>query len=86
MSKTQYFILLLFIIVSLKAYSQSIERIDDSTISITFLDKEIQRLKNVGNVHGLTVSIVTKDSILFQKAYGARNLKEKQALETSHNF
>ncbi|CAN0563343.1 unnamed protein product, partial [Ectocarpus sp. 12 AP-2014] len=86
MSKTQYFISLLFIVISLTTYSQTIKRIDNSIISITALDNEIERLKNLGNVHGLTVSIVTKDSILFQKAYGYRNLKEKQPLETSHNF
>jgi CubicO group peptidase (beta-lactamase class C family) len=86
MGKIQYIILLLFIIISPKTYSQSIERIDNSIISTTVLDKEIQRLKNAGNVHGLTISIVTKDSILFQKAYGSRNLKEKQTLKTSHNF
>lgn len=86
MHKTHYFISLLIIVLHLKIYSQSIKRIDDSTISTTILDKEIKRLKNLGNVHGLTVSIVTKDSVLFQKAYGSRNLKNKQLLETSHNF
>jgi len=85
MGKTQYFVSLL-LILSIKIYSQSIERIDNSTISIAILDNEIKRLKNTGNVHGLTISIVTKDSILFQKAYGSRNLKEKQSLKTSHNF
>jgi CubicO group peptidase (beta-lactamase class C family) len=86
MGKTQYFISLLFIIISLKTYSQSIERIDNSIISTVVLDKEVQRLKNAGNVHGLTIAIVTKDSVLFQKAYGSRNLKEKQPLKTSNNF
>ena len=82
----QYFISVLFIVLSLNIYSQSIKRIDNSKISTTVLDNEIQRLKNAGNVHGLTISIVTKDSVLFQKAYGSRNLKEKQRLKTSHNF
>lgn len=86
MGKKQYFISLLFIVISLNVYSQSIKRIDNSIISATALDNEIKRLKNSGNVHGFTVSIVTKDSILFQKAYGTRNLKEKQPLEISHNF
>ncbi|NRB63924.1 MAG: beta-lactamase family protein [Saprospiraceae bacterium] len=86
MGKTHYFISLLFIIISLKTYSQSIKRIDNSIISTTALDNEIKRLKKLGDVHGLTVSIVTKDSIFFQKAYGSRNLKEKQPLKTSHNF
>lgn len=86
MGKKQYFISLLFIVISLNVYSQSIKRIDNSIISTIALDNEIKRLKNSGNVHGFTVSIVTKDSILFQKAYGTRNLKEKQPLEISHNF
>ena len=86
MGKPQYFISLLFIVLSLKTYSQSIKRIDNSIISSIALDNDIKRLKESGNVHGLTISIVTKDSILFQKAYGSRNLKEKQTLKTSHNF
>jgi CubicO group peptidase (beta-lactamase class C family) len=86
MGKPQYFISQLFLFLSLNIYSQSIKRIDNSIISTAALDNEIQRLKNSGNVHGLTVSIITKDSILFQKAYGYRNLKEKQHLETSNNF
>ncbi|MDH7445970.1 serine hydrolase domain-containing protein [Aquimarina sp. 2201CG14-23] len=86
MGKIQYFISLLFFVLSLRVYSQSIQRIDNSKISTIVLDNEIQRLKNAGNVHGLTISIVTKDSVLFQKAYGSRNLKENQPLKTSHNF
>ena len=86
MAKIQYYISILFFSFHLNMYSQSIQRIDNSIISIKVLDNEIQRLKNLGNVHGLTVSIVTKDSVLFQKAYGSRNLKNKQPLETSHNF
>ena len=86
MGKPQYLISLLFIVVSLKTYSQSIKRIDNSIISTAALDNDIKRLKKSGNVHGLTVFVITKDSILFQKAYGSRNLKEKQPLKTSHNF
>ena len=86
MGKSQYFLSLLFLVLSLSTHAQSIKRIDNSILSIQALDSEIKRLKNAGNVHGLTVSIITKDSILFQKAYGARNLKEKLPLETSHNF
>ncbi|WP_124981483.1 serine hydrolase domain-containing protein [Nonlabens xiamenensis] len=86
MGKPQYFISLLFIVIHLKTYSQSITRIDNSTISTVALDNDIKRLMESGNVHGLTVSVVTQDSVLFQKAYGSKNLKEKQSLETSNNF
>ncbi|MDC8005650.1 serine hydrolase [Aureisphaera galaxeae] len=86
MVKIQYFISLLILILSFNTYSQSIKRIDDTAISLEVLDSEIERLKDAANVHGLTISIVTGDSILFQKAYGFRNIKEKQPLSTSHNF
>lgn len=86
MSTHQYLVLVLVTIVCLNSHAQSINRIDNSSLTISFLDAEIERLKDAGNVHGLTVSIVTKDSLLFQKAYGSRNLKEKQSLKTSHNF
>ncbi len=86
MDKIQHFTSIVFLVLGLNIYAQSIQRIDNSKLSTTVLDNEIQRLKNAANVHGLTVSIVTKDSILFQKAYGSRNLKKKQPLETSHNF
>ena len=86
MNKTQLFISITFILLSYNIYSQSIRRIDDSSITFESLDLNIQRLKDVGKVHGLSISIVSKDSILFQKAYGSRNLKEKQQLTSSHNF
>ncbi|WP_405207335.1 serine hydrolase domain-containing protein [Aquimarina sp. LLG6339-5] len=86
MCKTRYFISFLFLVVSLNMNAQYIDRMDNSVIETTALDNEIIRLKKAGNVHGLTISVVTKDSVLFQKAYGSRNLKEKQKLKTSHNF
>jgi len=86
MGEIKYPLTLLLLVLSVTLYSQSILRIDNSKISTTELDNQIQRLKNVGNVHGLTVSIFTKDSVLFHKAYGFKNLKEKQQLKTSHNF
>ncbi|WP_200975492.1 serine hydrolase [Echinicola sp. 20G] len=67
-------------------YAQTVQRIDNSSINIEMLDTNIERLKSAANVHGLAITIVTKDSVLFQKAYGSRNLKKKQALQTTHNF
>jgi len=86
MRKIDYFVQILFSVISLNTYSQSVQRIDNSNISTTDLSKKIQRLKKSGNVHGLAISIFSKDSILFEQAYGFRNLKKKQPLETSHNF
>ena len=78
--------LIVFLLFSSSIYAQNINRIDGSAISIETLDADFGRLQREANVHGLTISIVSKDSILFQKAYGSSNLKEKQALEMSQNF
>jgi len=66
--------------------AQKIYRIDSSIINTDVLEKKLQYLQKEGNVHGLTVSIVTKDSILFQKAYGTKNIKTKEHLDIKHNF
>ena len=61
-------IVLLLLLFSGYGNAQNIQRIDGSVIMITDLEDKIQLLQKKGNVHGLTVSIVTKDKILFQKA------------------
>lgn len=84
--KHTIFFFIVFVIFSCQVHSQTIKRIDDSIIHIETLNSNFERLQREANVHGLTISIVTKDSILFQKAYGSRNLKEKLPLEMSNNF
>ena len=86
MNPRPYVIFLLSFLFSFTVYAQSIPRIDSSSISIEDLDQQIQGLKEAAHVHGLTVSIFTSDRMLFQKAYGFRNLKEKLTLQTSNNF
>jgi len=84
--KHTIFFFIVFVIFSCQVHSQTIKRIDDSIIHIETLNSNFERLQREANVHGLTISIVTKDSILFQKAYGSRNLKGKLPLEMSNNF
>lgn len=85
MSNIKLLFLLVFII-SCRVHAQFIKRIDNSAITVEALNANLERLQTAANVHGLTISIVTKDSVLFQKAYGSRNLEEEQPLETTHNF
>lgn len=86
MNPRPYVIFLLSFLFSFIVFAQSIPRIDSSSISIEDLDQQIQGLKEAAHVHGLTVAIFTSDRMLFQKAYGFRNLKEKLPLQTSNNF
>ncbi|MBD8490167.1 serine hydrolase [Echinicola sp. CAU 1574] len=85
MKSTLSFLIVLLLFTP-QIHAQNIKRIDNSTIPVEALDSNFGRLQREANVHGLTISIITKDSILFQKPYGSRNLKEKQPLGMSHNF
>ncbi len=86
MNNTRLFFLTVLIVFSSKVHAQSIKRIDDSLITEEALDANFERLQTAANVHGLTISIITKDSVLFQKAYGYRNLEKEQSLAITHNF
>lgn len=85
MKRTQFFLIVL-VIFSCQIHAQNIKRIDDSILPVETLNSNFERLQREANVHGLTISIITKDSVLFQKAYGSRNLKEKLPLEITNNF
>ena len=75
-----------FLFITWASNGQSLTRIDGSGMPVDSLDYHLQRLHTAANVHGMTVSIVTSDSVLFQKAYGSRNLSLELPLKTSHNF
>jgi CubicO group peptidase (beta-lactamase class C family) len=75
-----------FLFITWASSGQSLTRIDGSGMPVDSLDYHLQRLHTAANVHGMTVSIVTSDSVLFQKAYGSRNLSLELPLKTSHNF
>lgn len=66
--------------------AQNITRIDGSVIKTSVLEKKLKYFQKQANIHGLTVSVVTKDSILFQKAFGTKNIKTKEPLNVTHNF
>ncbi len=78
--------ILFCLFVSYTSYGQFITRIDETRIPVDSLDYHSQRLQTSANVHGMAISVVTTDSVLFQKAYGSRNLSLELPLKTSHNF
>ena len=86
MNKMLLFTSFLFIFFSPHLSAQNINRIDGSIIKKDALDTKLRQLQQAADVHGLTVSIVTKDSILFQNAYGTRNIIENEPLQPTHNF
>ena len=77
---------LLSSLLPLRFHSQIIKRLEGSELSLEALDSRFKHLQKQANVHGPTISVVTKNSKLFQKAYGSRTLREDQPLEISENF
>lgn len=86
MHKVLLFILLISLPFTNFLLAQDINRIDGSSISTQALDQKLRNLQKAANVHGLTVSIVTKDAVLFQKAYGTSNITENTPLKVTDNF
>lgn len=86
MHKVRFFILLISLPFTNQLLAQDINRIDGTSISTQALDQKLSDLQKAANVHGLTVSIVTKDTILFQKAYGTSNITEDTPLKVTDNF
>ncbi len=79
-----FFILTLFYSPVINA--QKITRLDGSDISVSQLTKEIQDLTTKGKVHGLTISIVSKDSLLYQNAFGYKDINQATNLNVNHGF
>lgn len=76
----------LILLLQLPLQAQTLSTIDGSIYTISQVDNTISRLQEAGEVHGLAVSLFTNDSLLFQKAYGFRNIRQNQPLKTTHNF
>ncbi len=66
--------------------AQTISKIDDSTISTDELTNEIVRLMESGKVHGLTISVMNSDQMLYQKAFGTSNIVEGTDLKMTDGF
>jgi serine-type D-Ala-D-Ala carboxypeptidase/endopeptidase len=80
------FIFILFIHLTNCVGSQSIKRLDGTTISGEALTKTINRLMKNANVHGLAVSIFNHGKIVYKKAFGYKSFDTKDTLQTNTNF
>lgn len=75
-----------FIAMHLYVHAQSVIRLDNSTISENELTQKIEELIKKGKVHGLTISILNKESVLYQKAFGSKNFEKGTPLQISDGF
>lgn len=66
--------------------AQEISRIDDSTLAPSELTERIDELMEKGQVHGLTISVINLDNIIYQKAFGTSNIEEGTDLKMTDGF
>ena len=60
-----------------------IQNIDGTTIWTTKIESIINRLMDVAHVTGLGLAIINNDTIVYERAYGFRNTRTKEPLDTS---
>ena len=66
--------------------TESIARIDNSTITTATLDQKIQKLVDTAKVTGITVSIFNQDTLAYQQAFGYSNYDKKDPLQLDQVF
>lgn len=63
-----------------------IKRIDGTTTTIQDIDSTILHLMSAAKVTGLGLSIINDNRIVYEKAYGYKNMESKELLDTSTIF
>jgi D-alanyl-D-alanine-carboxypeptidase/D-alanyl-D-alanine-endopeptidase len=82
-----YFLFLVFTFIITGCGNEStIKRIDGSSIDSASLTKKIYELAISAKVAGLAVSIFTNNEVVYQKAFGAKNISLKDTLATNTIF
>ena len=67
-------------------FSQTITRLDGSTISSAELDNKIQNLMHDGDVQGLAITVFNNDKAVYKKVFGYKRIDTKEPLQTNTNF
>jgi len=87
--KTYSFLLAILICISCsntKPVTQSITRLDDSTITESELDKKIQDLISKAKVHGIAVSVFNNNEPVYSKTFGYKKFESKDTLKPTTNI
>jgi CubicO group peptidase (beta-lactamase class C family) len=76
------FIIGLFLLTS-SVFGQKIKKLDGSIISSNEIDQIIKKHMDTANVQGLSIGILNNKKSVYTKAYGFKNKKENQLLDTA---
>lgn len=81
------FLLILLITVSnVCLMAQTITRLDQSKITFDSLNKKIESLMKVANVHGLAISIFNNHQPVYKQTFGYKRIDTKEQIKTNTNF
>jgi serine-type D-Ala-D-Ala carboxypeptidase/endopeptidase len=83
---SKFALLLLFSLLSSSAFSQTIVRLDKSSITTRQLDDKIKQLMKDASVTGMAVSVYNDNKTVYHKVFGYKNADTKTPLQTNTNF
>ena len=81
--KLKFILILIFSLNISLAQSQNIKKLDGSNLSTREIDRIIVTLMDTANVQGLSITVLNNYKPVFTKAYGFKNKKKNELLDTS---
>jgi len=80
------FFIQFFVFISSFAFTQTIVRLDNSSITAQQLDDKIDQLMKNASVNGMAISVFNDGKPVYHKAFGYKDSRTKAPLQTSTNF
>lgn len=71
---------LMAMVAAVVAAGQSVPRLDGSLVSVAEIDATVLRVMRAGRVPGVAVAILDEGKVVFQKAYGMRDVERRLPL------
>ncbi len=81
----KYLTLLMFVLVTshLHAQTNTIKRLDGSSITVTDIDRTVNKVMAAANVQGLGLAVLNNNKTVFVKTYGYKNKSQNTLLDTA---
>ncbi|MFD2920703.1 serine hydrolase domain-containing protein [Terrimonas rubra] len=81
----KYLCLLMFVLITsrLTAQTNTIKRLDGSTITVADIDRTVNKVMAAANVQGLGLAVLNNNKTVFVKTYGYKNKPQNTLLDTA---
>lgn len=84
--KSCYFTIFSIFYITAVSFGQNIVRLDKTEITSINLDKKIDTLMKIANIHGLAVAVFNNNKPVYKKSFGYKNLLTKDLINNKTNF